>query len=185
VRANDPALIGAALDVGAAGILVPQVSSVQAARDLVAAARFAPHGRRGVNPWVRAADYAGGSDWFERANASVGIAAMVEGTEGLDAVHDILDVGGLDAVFLGPVDMAQSLGLGLQPEHPQVIDAISAVVRAAAAKGKATGVFAPTATAARRWLERGVRFVAVSEDSAVIRAAFDRLREEIGQPPFA
>lgn len=185
VRANDPALIGAALDVGADGVLVPQVCSAQAARDLVDAARFAPQGRRGVNPWVRAADYAGGPDWFERANASVGVIAMVEGPEGLAAVQDILDVDGLDAVFLGPVDMAQSLGLGLQPEHPRVIEAISAVVEVAARKGKATGVFAPTPAAARRWLERGVRFVAVSEDSAVICTAFGRLRDEIGPAPGA
>ena len=63
VRCNDAALVGAALDCGAAGVLVPSVGSAQAARELVAAARFAPEGRRGVNPWVRAADFQAGPGW--------------------------------------------------------------------------------------------------------------------------
>jgi 4-hydroxy-2-oxoheptanedioate aldolase len=179
VRANDPAMIGAALDAGAAGVLVPQVTSARAARDLVAAARFAPQGRRGVNPWVRAANFTAGPGWFEQTNSAIAVIAMIEGREGIDALHEILDVPDLDAVFLGPVDLSQSLGLGLQPEHPQVIETVATVVRTAADKGKATAVFAPTAAAARRWLERGVGFVAVSEDTAVIAAAFRELFAEV------
>lgn len=180
VRSNDPALVGGALDAGAAGVLVPQVSSAEAARALVDAARFAPEGRRGLNPWVRAADYAADAGWLARANAQVAVLAMVEGRQGLDALPDILDVPGLDAVFLGPVDMAQSLGLGLQPEHPQVVEAITAAVASAAAKGKRVAVFAPTAAAARRWLARGVALVAVSEDTAILGSALKDLRAAIG-----
>jgi 4-hydroxy-2-oxoheptanedioate aldolase len=180
VRSNDSALVGAALDAGAAGVLVPQVASAQAARDLVAAARFAPEGRRGLNPWVRAADYAAGPDWLEKANAEVAVIAMVEGREGLDAMPEILAVPGLDAVFLGPVDLAQSMGVGIQPEHPLVVQAVVDAVAAASAQGKRVSVFAPTAAAARRWLERGVALVAVSEDTAVMAAALKALRGEIG-----
>ena len=180
VRSNDPALVGAALDAGAAGVLVPQVASAQAARQLVAAARFAPEGQRGLNPWVRAADYAAGPDWLARANAEVAVVAMVEGRDGLDALPEILDVPGLDAVFLGPVDLAQSMGLGIQPEHPQVVQAVVDAVEAAAGKGKRVAVFAPTAAAARRWMERGVALVAVSEDTAVMGAALKALRSDIG-----
>jgi 4-hydroxy-2-oxoheptanedioate aldolase len=179
VRTNDAALIGAALDAGAAGVLVPQVTSAEAAHELVAAARFAPLGRRGVNPWVRAADFNAGSGWFEQTNQAVAVIAMIEGGEGIDALPDILDVPDLDAVFLGPVDLSQSLGLGLQPEHPKVVETVGEVMRAAADKGKATAVFAPTAAAARRWLDRGVGFVAVSIDTAVIAAAFRDLLAQV------
>lgn len=179
VRCNDAALVGAALDCGAAGVLVPSVGSAQAARDLVAAARFAPEGRRGVNPWVRAADFQAGPGWFAQANAAVAVIAMIEGREGIAALPEILQVEGLDAVFLGPVDLAQSLGVGLEPEHPRVVQAVSEVVQAAAAAGKATAVFAPTAAAARRWIERGVGLVAVSEDTATISAAFRDLRKAV------
>ena len=179
VRANESALIGAALDAGAAGVLVPQVTSAQAARELVGAARFAPLGRRGVNPWVRAADFTAGPGWFEQTNQSVAVIAMIEGREGIEALPEILDVPDLDAVFIGPVDLSQSLGLGLQPEHPKVVETVQEVVQAAAEKGKATAVFAPTAAAGRRWLDRGVACVAVSEDTAVIAAAFRDLLKQV------
>jgi 4-hydroxy-2-oxoheptanedioate aldolase len=182
VRSNDPALVGAALDAGAAGVVAPQISGADAAAALVAAARFAPQGQRGVNPWVRAADYGAGPDWFERSNRDIAVIAMIEGRGGLESLPDILAIDGLDAVFLGPVDMAQSLGLGLQPEHPRVIETVGSAVEQAQRLGKATAVFAPTAEAARRWLARGVNFVAVSEDSACIAAALRGLRQAVQLP---
>jgi 4-hydroxy-2-oxoheptanedioate aldolase len=128
---------------------------------------------------LRAADFDADAGWLARANAQVAVLAMVEGREGLDALQQILDVPGLDAIFLGPVDMAQSLGVGLQPEHPRVVEAITSAVAAAAAKGKRVAVFAPTAAAARRWLDRGVAMVAVSEDTAILGKALKALRAEI------
>ena len=180
VRSNDPALVGAALDAGASGVLVPQISSAAAARDLVAAARFAPLGRRGLNPWVRAADYSAGPEWLEQTNRDTAVVAMIEGKEGIEALPAIMDVEGLDGIFLGPVDLSVSMGLGMQPEHPKVVEAVAEVVRAAEGKGKSTAVFAPTAEAVQRWLARGVQCVAVSEDTAVIAAALRELRTRIG-----
>jgi 4-hydroxy-2-oxoheptanedioate aldolase len=180
VRSNDPALIGSALDAGAAGVLVPQIDSAEAARALAAAARFAPEGQRGLNPWVRAADFLADEGWLARANASVGVTAMIEGRAGFAALPEILRVDGLDAIFLGPVDLAQSMGFGLQSEHPQVVQAVIEAVEAAREHGKAVAVFAPTAEAARRWLERGVAMVAVSEDTAVVGQALRKLRAELG-----
>ena len=73
---------------------------------------------------------------------------MIEGREGFEALASILDVEGLDAIFLGPVDLAQSLGPGLQSEHAQVVGIVVLAVEAAARKKKAVAVFAPNATAA-------------------------------------
>jgi 2-keto-3-deoxy-L-rhamnonate aldolase RhmA len=179
VRSADPSLIGAALDAGAAGILVPQVTSAATAAEVVRAARFAPEGLRGVNPWVRAADYCASATWFADSNNSICIMAMIEGKAGLDALPDILKVPGLDGIFLGPVDMAQSLGVAGQPEHPTVIEAFKRTITQAAAAGVGIGVFAPNSAAAHRWLELGVNFVAVSKDTAVILDAFRRLVSEL------
>lgn len=181
VRSADPSLIGAALDAGAAGILVPQVTSAVTAAEVVRAARFAPEGLRGVNPWVRAADYSASATWFADSNNSICIMAMIEGKSGLDALPDILKVPGLDGIFLGPVDMAQSLGVAGQPEHPKVIEAFRQTITLASAVGVGIGVFAPTPAAAHRWLELGVNFVAVSEDTAVILHALRRLVSEMKQ----
>lgn len=179
VRANEPSLIGAVLDAGAAGVLVPQVTSAAAAMEVVKAARFAPHGARGTNPWVRAADYGAGPTWFQDANRDVSVMVMIEGREGLDALGDILAVPGLDGIFLGPVDMAQSLGVGGQPEHPKVIEAIKDTVATASARGIGTAVFAPNVAAAKRWAAQGVRMVALSEDAAIIMDALRKLKQEL------
>lgn len=179
VRTNEPSLIGAALDAGAAGVLVPQVSSADAARAAVSAARFAPDGSRGANPWVRAADFTAGPEWFARANREAAAMVMIEGMEGVAAVPEILSTPALDAVFLGPVDLSHALGVPGETEHPLVLERVEHVVAQAAARGMAVAVFAPTPKAARRWLDRGVRFVAVGVDTAHVLAGFRSVIAEV------
>ena len=161
-------LIEAALDAGADGVLVPHVSSAESARTAVAASRFAPEGRRGVNPYVRAGAYGTDTGFVAEANARAACIAMVEGREGAEAVEGILAVGGLDAIFVGPVDLASSLGVPGQPEHPLVVEAVGELIAKGRAAGVATAVFAPTPEAVRRWLNLGVRLVALSIDTALI-----------------
>ena len=169
--------IGAVLDIGADGVVVPNIQSEASAAAVVAAARFAPEGRRGANPYVRAARYSANETYLTTANASTVAIGMVEGKEGLDAVESILGVGGLDAILLGPVDMSMALGVPGQPEHPTVLATMAGIVERAQARGIATGVFAPTTEAAARWLGLGVRFVAFSVDTALMLAGF---RDAVG-----
>lgn len=185
VRTNEASLIGAALDAGAAGVLVPQVPSADAALAAVSAARFAPEGSRGANPWVRAADFTAGPDWFSRANQDVAVMVMIEGKEGVQAVPEVLNTPTLDAVFLGPVDLSHALGVPGQTEHPLVLERVERVVAQAAERGMAVAVFAPTPKAARRWLDRGVRFVAVGVDTAHVLAGFRAAITEVGGGPAA
>src|SRR5579862_8519658 len=84
VRSNEASLISAALDAGAAGVLVPQIDSGAAAQAVVDAARFKPLGRRGVNPYTRAAGYHAAADWFKKANSEIAVLVMVEGKSGID-----------------------------------------------------------------------------------------------------
>jgi 4-hydroxy-2-oxoheptanedioate aldolase len=172
VRRADPSLIGAALDLGADGVLVPQIASVGEARVAINAARFAPDGNRGANPFVRAADFGANEAWFSEANASAAVLLMVEGSEGLAAVPSILELPGLDCVFLGPVDISHSLGVPGETEHPRVIAAMEDVVRQSGAKGVAVGAFTHTPAGALRWFARGLRLVAVSTDSKLTLDTF-------------
>jgi 4-hydroxy-2-oxoheptanedioate aldolase len=168
VRRADPSLIGAALDLGADGVLVPQIGSVEEARLALSAARFAPNGTRGANPFVRAADFGANQAWFTEANASAAVLLMVEGPQGLTAVPSILELPGLDCVFLGPVDLSHSLGVPGETEHPRVLAAIEEVVRQSGAKGVATGAFTHTPAGALSWFGRGLRVVALSTDSKLV-----------------
>jgi 2-keto-3-deoxy-L-rhamnonate aldolase RhmA len=179
VRTNEPSLIGAVLDAGAAGVLVPQVSSADAALKVVSAARFAPDGSRGANPWVRAADFTAGPEWFSRANREVAVMVMIEGKEGVAAAPEILNTPSLDAVFLGPVDLSHALGVPGETEHPLVIEQVGRVVAGATQRGMTTAVFAPTPKAARRWLDRGAGLVAVGVDSAHVLAGLRAVVAEL------
>ena len=172
VPAVDPQVIGAALDVGADGVLVPQVQSAEVAANAVRAARFSPEGERGANPYIRAAAYSSNPNYFAEANERVACLVMVEGREGIAAVDAILGVPGVDAVFLGPVDISMALDVPGEPEHPLVVEAVSGVVQKAREHGVATGVFAPNPEAANRWFSVGVRLVALSVDTALMLQGF-------------
>jgi 4-hydroxy-2-oxoheptanedioate aldolase len=181
VGGGDASMIGKVLDLGADGVLAPHIGSAAAAEALVAAARFAPEGTRGAHPWVRAADFDGArgtsaAGWFAEANSRVAVLAMVEGTDAVDHLEEIVRVPGLDAVFLGPVDLAHALGVPGQPEHELVIEALGRAHDAATAAGLATAVFAPSPERARSWLDRGAGLVAYSVDSKLI---LDGLRSAV------
>ena len=175
VRRNEASLIGAALDAGASGVLVPQVSSREEAVAAVSAARFAPEGSRGANPWVRAADFSGRAGWFGEANRDVAVLVMIEGRGGLAALADILAVPFLDGVFLGPVDLSHSLGVPGEVEHPLVVETMIEVVEQARARSLATAVFAASPESARTWLKRGVGMIAVGVDAGHILAGLRRV----------
>lgn len=164
VRSSEPTEIAAALDAGAAGVIVPQIGSLQEAERAVRAARFAPEGNRGANPFVRAADYSGRLEWFAEANRDVAILLMVEGQGGLDAVVEIAALPHLDGIFIGPMDLSHALGVPGEMGHPSVVDAIQTVVATCSQAGIASGIFAGV-PAAKRWIEEGVTLLAVGVDT--------------------
>ncbi|MGE5246613.1 MAG: HpcH/HpaI aldolase family protein [Betaproteobacteria bacterium] len=179
VRTNEPSLIGGALDVGAAAVLVPQVESGAQAEAAVASARFGPGGRRGSNPYVRAAGYAATAEWFGRANGDAAVLVMVEGTAGIEALDEIVATPGLDGIFIGPFDLSQSLGVPGQVEHPDVLARMERIVRSAGERRVATAAFAPTPALARRWLALGAQLVAVSFDTALALDGFRATRDAV------
>jgi 4-hydroxy-2-oxoheptanedioate aldolase len=175
VAANDPSQIGAVLDAGADGVLVPQIGSVAAAAAAVAAARYAPAGSRGANPWTRAADYGSGPEWFAKSNEDTAVLVMIEGKDGVAALGEIVKLPGLDAIFLGPVDLSHSLGVPGQSGHPLVVAEIERAIAAANLQGMATAVFSPTPDGSKQWRNRGARLLAIGEDTAHIMAMFRSL----------
>ncbi|MEC3980516.1 HpcH/HpaI aldolase family protein [Amycolatopsis sp. H20-H5] len=171
VRTAAAAEIGAVLDLGASGVLVPHVESAAAAAAVVRAARFSPEGERGANPWVRAAGYGTREGWFAAANAEVAVLVMVEGPGALAELGEIVALPGLDGIFLGPMDLSHALGVPGRHDHPTVVDALRGALRLAGDSGVAAGLFAPEPGAARAWWQLGARLVAVGVDAGLIRAA--------------
>ena len=179
VRSSEPTEIGAALDAGAAGVIVPQIGSVAEAERAVRAARFAPDGNRGANSFVRGAEYSGRTEWFAEANRDVAVLLMVEGAGGVAALPEILKLSTLDGIFLGPLDLSHALGVPGEMGHPRAVEAIEGVIDACTAAGVTTGIFAGTSEAARRWIGRGVTLVGTGVDTALILKGLKAAKDEI------
>lgn len=172
VAANDAQAIGAVLDVGADGVLVPHVGCGEDARRVATAARYPPAGDRSVNLWVRAAGFGHRTDYLSTADDGVAVLAMVEGAEAHRRLDEITGADGIDAVFVGPMDLAASMGLSATPSDPQVADAARDIVARAELSGKAASVFAASPETASGWLDAGVRLVVLSVDAYLMRQGF-------------
>ncbi len=179
VRSSEPTEIGAALDAGAAGVIVPQIGSLGEAERAVKAARFAPDGNRGANPFVRAADYSGRLEWFAEANRDVAILLMIEGQSALLAAKEIASLPHLDGIFIGPMDLSHALGVPGEMGHATVVEAIRSVIAACKSAGITAGIFSGTPDAAKRWISEGVTLTGVSADTITFLRALKKLVGEV------
>jgi 4-hydroxy-2-oxoheptanedioate aldolase len=168
---NEPGTIMRLLDAGGYGVICPMINTGQEAERFVGACRYPPEGYRSYGPF-RASLYAG-ADYAEGANETVVTMAMIETAEALRNLDDIMGVPGLDAVFVGPSDLGQSLGLGpgMDRAEPAVLEAIDAVLAAAERNGVEAGIFTGSVEYASRMLDKGFRFVTVLSDGRLLASA--------------
>lgn len=169
---HDVARIKQLLDGGAQTLMVPMVESAADAEALVRAMRYPPHGVRGVGTaMARAARWNGVADYFAHADGEMCLIVQIESTTGLAALDAILAVDGVDAVFIGPSDLAASMGYLGQPGHPAVKAAVADAIARIAAAGLAAGVFSADPAAAETYRQLGARFVLVGVDTLLLRNA--------------
>ena len=172
----DPVAIKRLLDIGAQNIIVPMIDSPREASAAVAATRYPPEGIRGVgSALARASRWNRISDYLVTAVATVSLTVQVETVAGLAQLGDIADVDGVDAVFIGPADLAASMGKLGQPEHPDVVSAIENALVTIVAHGKSAGVNAFNEAVARRYLKAGASFVLVGADVALLARGAEEL----------
>jgi len=157
------------LDKGAAGILVPHVSTRKMADDVVRFASFAPRGERGMDVYCRAAQFGHTpkADYFKRANEETLIAIQIEGAEGVKNLDDILGTDGVNVVFVGPYDLSQSLGLPGEVDHPQVIEQVERIVEKVKRADRHVGIYVDDIATAKKWIALGIQFIALSVDTAI------------------
>jgi 4-hydroxy-2-oxoheptanedioate aldolase len=115
----------------------------------------------------------------DRSEADVVVGAQIEGPSGLAAVDEILAVADLDLAFIGPFDLSQHLGVPGDTSHPAVVEAMGDIASRADAAGVATGTWAPTAAAARPWVDAGIRLVTVASSTALFTGAATELITEL------
>ena len=169
---GEPWLIKQALDIGAQTLLIPMVESGAQAEALVRACRYPPLGRRGVGSALgRATMFNQVADYLPTADAQICLLVQVESAAGLSALGDILAVEGIDGVFIGPADLATDMGFMGNSEAPEVQTAISDAMARIAAAGKPSGILGMSDVAIQRYLDAGVKFVAVGADVTLLASA--------------
>lgn len=182
VTKNDAGLILRALDVGAKGVVVPQVNDAAEARAAVRAARYAPNGDRGIAGVVRAAKYGfvpmGG--YLEQSNRAVMVFTQVEHVEAVRNLDEILAVEGLDGIYIGPTDLSQTMGITGQFDDPKLRETIEDIIVRARRAGKVVGLFCLNAADAKFWHEKGVNFITVGTDTMLFAAGARRLASQLG-----
>lgn len=164
-------LIAPMLDAGALGIMVPLVETVEQAREIVAACRYRPEGRRGLGFSVAHDDYAGGdvAPKIAVANQRTLVIALIESEKGIANADAIMAVPGIDVGWLGHYDLTDSMGFAADFSRPEFDAAVNKLVGACNKHGKAAGFLAGDVAMALAWQAKGFRCLCYGTDVSLMR----------------
>lgn len=175
---NDPVLIKRILDAGAQTLLIPYVQNRKEAEAAVAAMRYPPSGIRGFAGMTRATRYGRIKDYATRACEELCLLVQVETKIALGEIEAIATVNGVDGVFIGPADLAASMGFPGNPGHPDVVSAIEDAIARIRKTGKPAGILSLDPAFVRRCMELGTVFTAVDVDLAILIRNATRIASE-------
>lgn len=165
---NDTVLIKRFLDLGAQTLLIPYVQNADEARSAVSAMRYAPAGVRGVSGLTRATRFGHVNNYAKTAEQELCLLLQVETQIALDNIEAIAAVDGVDGIFIGPADLAASLGHVGNPGHPDVVAKVEDAIRRICACGKPAGILTLDNDFAARCIKIGTTFTAVGIDVSLL-----------------
>ena len=179
VSRNEESDILRALDTGAAGIIVPHIRTVDCCKKAVSFSKFPPLGKRGFNPYIRAGGYQKVSkEYLRDQNNNVLVGVILEGKSALEHIDEILSEPGIDLVYIGTYDLSVALGVPGDVTNPIVVDALESAVVKIRARDKSAGCMIHDEKELKRAKELGIQFITYKVDSGVLRASFQRMKEE-------
>ncbi len=179
---NEPGIVGKVLDAGAFGVICPMINTKAEAEAFVSYCRYPPAGKRSNGP-IRAGIYGVGTGYQSTANQEILCLPMIETQEAVDNLDAILDVPGIDAVYIGPSDLGFSMGLipVLDREEPVIMDIYKKILDATKKRGLRACVHCLTPAYAKRMIAMGFNLVTLGNDSGLLlgaaRAAVKATRE--------
>lgn len=155
-----------ALDLGASGVQLPGLESVDEVKKALRYTKYAPMGCRGLSFSQRSAGYGilDKHEYMERSNAGLINVVHIENRAMAEQVEQLCAIPEIDVLFVGPMDISQSLGHPGEPGHPEVAEVVQRVLRVCRQQGKASGIFVGTPEAARQYLSQGVSYIALASD---------------------
>ena len=171
----DEVPIKKALDLGAAGIITPQVNTPEQAASVVDFCRYPPLGSRGTG-LARAHGYGlQFAEYVAHANHRILVVVQAEHRDAVENIEAIVQVSGVDCVFVGPYDLSASLGRPGEVQHPEVIAAIERIESVCKAAKMPLGIFGLTAESVKPYIERGFSLITVGIDSVLLATAAKKL----------
>lgn len=179
-----------ALDAGADGVQIPQITEMKQIDDLCMATRYYPEGQRGMCSYVAAAGYSTVpfDEHMKTSNDEVLVVIHIENAWAASEIDAILERPGIDVVFCGPNDMSASLGVPGEMTHPEVTELLDKVFDACKAKGIATGMFVKSPDLVPHWVEKGVQYFACSTDVGMFaeytKTIHDEMLEQINSTAY-
>jgi len=164
---NDMVNIKRVLDIGAQSLLIPQVNTVEEARNAVSYTRFPPVGLRGVAGTTRGTRFGRIKNYFKTAHEELCVIVQLESRQALDNLEAIAAVEGVDGVFIGPADLHASLGYPGERAHADVLPVMEQALKRIVKTGKFAGILSDE-TLAPRWIAAGATFVGVGSDVGIL-----------------
>ena len=171
------------LDIGARGLIVPNIRSVDQVKELVTHAKFPPVGNRGYCPnrttgWGADAWSQDVQQYMAECNRRCKLIPQCETREALERIEEIAALPGVDGIFVGPCDLSIDLGIPLEFDNPVLIAAVERILRACRENGKESVIFAGNMADAVKWAEKGYDSIAYSLDASVLCRAYQSLTEQ-------
>ena len=165
-----------ALDIGAAGVIVPQVHTADQAREIISHCKYTPDGKRGIGIG-RAHKYGIDFDrYIKYANQETAVVLQAESSEAVDNINDIVNLKGIDAILIGPYDLSASLGKPGEIDHPVVQAAINKIIKTCQNAKLAMGFFGVTPESVLPYKQKGFTLLTIGMDTAfLINAAQEML----------
>jgi 2-keto-3-deoxy-L-rhamnonate aldolase RhmA len=176
IEDNQTARFKRVLDLGASGIMIPYVRSVEDAEQAVSAMRYPPRGIRGVAKLSRGSGFgANFEEYFEKGHEQLTTVIQIETAEALKDIDRIAAVDGVDVLFVGPMDLTVNMGIREQFDHPDYVSARKNISEAAKNAGKAAGILLQNTDQIPDAIEQGYTFVAIGSDIALVNAGMRQL----------
>ena len=179
---NDAPRFKRVLDLGAAGIMVPYVTSAAEAKQAAEAMRYPPEGVRGVAKFNRACGFGQDfSTYFQEANKQLLTVVQLETAASVQKASEIAAVEGVDVLFIGPLDLSVSMGMPDHYESPEFLKALDQVAEACKAHGKAAGILVPKPEYLESWIAKGFTFLVVGSDGGCVAAGLKNIAAACGE----
>lgn len=176
---GDVALIKQLLDIGAQTLLIPMIETAEQAELMVKATRYPPEGIRGVGAVLaRASRWANIPNYIHTADQEICVLLQIESKKGLDNLDEILQVEGVDGIFIGPADLSAELGYRGQPGNEDVQKIIVEMIKKIHKANKAAGIFTADEALIRKYIALGVEFIGIGVDTCLL---MDSMKQLLGK----